>query len=247
MTRQVNAGCYVFRRRVVDTIPGARVVSVERETFPGLVARRRARGRLRRERLLARRGHAGGAGRGLPRPGARRPPPSPAMPPWSRRGGGTRRPGGARGRSARVDGGSRGHARGTGRGRLPWCGQRPDGGCGGRRPAPRRGLGRRSSRAGGDGVALDRVTVGDGAVWARARRPSPARVSTATSCSDRVRASARLSHSAPPSTAMNRSHRPTRPSTKNNATLIRSCPASTARIANGGKPLRRGDQDQRRR
>lgn len=38
VTRQVNAGCYVFRRRVVDTIPVERVVSVERETFPGLVA-----------------------------------------------------------------------------------------------------------------------------------------------------------------------------------------------------------------
>ena len=37
VTRQVNAGCYVFRRRVVDTIPRGRVVSVERETFPGLV------------------------------------------------------------------------------------------------------------------------------------------------------------------------------------------------------------------
>jgi mannose-1-phosphate guanylyltransferase len=38
VSRQVNAGCYVFRRRVVDTIPAGRVVSVERETFPGLVA-----------------------------------------------------------------------------------------------------------------------------------------------------------------------------------------------------------------
>lgn len=37
VTRQVNAGCYVFRRRVVDTIPPGREVSVERETFPGLV------------------------------------------------------------------------------------------------------------------------------------------------------------------------------------------------------------------
>jgi mannose-1-phosphate guanylyltransferase len=36
-TDQVNAGCYVFRRRVIDTIPEGRVVSVERETFPGLV------------------------------------------------------------------------------------------------------------------------------------------------------------------------------------------------------------------
>jgi mannose-1-phosphate guanylyltransferase len=38
VTDQVNAGCYVFRRRVVDGIPPGRVVSVERETFPGLVA-----------------------------------------------------------------------------------------------------------------------------------------------------------------------------------------------------------------
>lgn len=38
VSNQVNAGCYVFRRRVVDTIPAGRVVSVERETFPGLVA-----------------------------------------------------------------------------------------------------------------------------------------------------------------------------------------------------------------
>jgi len=38
VTQQVNAGCYVFRRRVVDTIPAGRVVSIERESFPGLVA-----------------------------------------------------------------------------------------------------------------------------------------------------------------------------------------------------------------
>ena len=37
VSNQVNAGCYVFRRRVVDRIPPGRVVSVERETFPGLV------------------------------------------------------------------------------------------------------------------------------------------------------------------------------------------------------------------
>lgn len=36
-TNQVNAGCYVFRRSVIDGIPADRVVSVERETFPGLV------------------------------------------------------------------------------------------------------------------------------------------------------------------------------------------------------------------
>jgi mannose-1-phosphate guanylyltransferase len=35
---QVNAGCYVFRRSVIDAIPAGRVVSVERETFPQLLA-----------------------------------------------------------------------------------------------------------------------------------------------------------------------------------------------------------------
>jgi mannose-1-phosphate guanylyltransferase len=37
-TDQINAGCYVFRRSVLETIPARRVVSVERETFPGLLA-----------------------------------------------------------------------------------------------------------------------------------------------------------------------------------------------------------------
>jgi mannose-1-phosphate guanylyltransferase len=35
---QINAGCYVFRRSVVDAIPAGQVVSVERDTFPGLLA-----------------------------------------------------------------------------------------------------------------------------------------------------------------------------------------------------------------
>ena len=38
VANQVNAGCYVFRRRVIDEIPAGQVVSVERETFPALVA-----------------------------------------------------------------------------------------------------------------------------------------------------------------------------------------------------------------
>ncbi|MGW0932396.1 sugar phosphate nucleotidyltransferase [Streptomyces sp. NPDC002644] len=38
VTDQINAGCYVFRRSVVDTIPAGRPVSVERETFPDLLA-----------------------------------------------------------------------------------------------------------------------------------------------------------------------------------------------------------------
>ena len=37
-TNQVNAGCYVFRRSVIDRIPPGRVVSAEYETFPGLLA-----------------------------------------------------------------------------------------------------------------------------------------------------------------------------------------------------------------
>jgi mannose-1-phosphate guanylyltransferase len=37
-TNRINAGCYVFQRSVIDAIPAGRPVSVERETFPGLLA-----------------------------------------------------------------------------------------------------------------------------------------------------------------------------------------------------------------
>jgi mannose-1-phosphate guanylyltransferase len=37
VTNQINAGCYVFKRSVIDQIPAGRVVSVEHETFPGLI------------------------------------------------------------------------------------------------------------------------------------------------------------------------------------------------------------------
>jgi mannose-1-phosphate guanylyltransferase len=37
VTNQINAGCYVFRRSVIDQIPSGQVVSVERETFPALI------------------------------------------------------------------------------------------------------------------------------------------------------------------------------------------------------------------
>lgn len=37
VTDQINAGCYIFRRSVIDQIPADRPVSVERETFPGLL------------------------------------------------------------------------------------------------------------------------------------------------------------------------------------------------------------------
>ncbi|GGO75825.1 sugar phosphate nucleotidyltransferase [Nonomuraea cavernae] len=37
VTNRINAGCYVFTRSVIDRIPRGEVVSVERETFPGLI------------------------------------------------------------------------------------------------------------------------------------------------------------------------------------------------------------------
>lgn len=38
-TNQINAGCYIFRRGLVDEIPYGRAVSVEREIFPAMLAR----------------------------------------------------------------------------------------------------------------------------------------------------------------------------------------------------------------
>jgi mannose-1-phosphate guanylyltransferase len=37
VTNRINAGCYVFARRAIDDIPAGQVVSVERQTFPGLI------------------------------------------------------------------------------------------------------------------------------------------------------------------------------------------------------------------
>ncbi len=72
VTNQINAGCYVFRRSVIDKIPAGQVVSVERETFPGLIAAGGGRHGLRRGRLLAGRRHARGVRPGLLRRRARR-------------------------------------------------------------------------------------------------------------------------------------------------------------------------------
>ena len=36
-TNMINAGCYIFSRKVIESIPEHTVVSVERETFPGLL------------------------------------------------------------------------------------------------------------------------------------------------------------------------------------------------------------------
>jgi mannose-1-phosphate guanylyltransferase len=38
VSNQINAGCYVLDRAVIDAIPAGAVVSVERETFPSLLA-----------------------------------------------------------------------------------------------------------------------------------------------------------------------------------------------------------------
>lgn len=38
-TDQINAGCYVFRREVIEAIPEGRAISVEREIFPALLER----------------------------------------------------------------------------------------------------------------------------------------------------------------------------------------------------------------
>ncbi|HTU73481.1 MAG TPA: NDP-sugar synthase [Trebonia sp.] len=37
VTNKINAGCYIFRRSVIDQIPDGHVVSVEKETFPQLI------------------------------------------------------------------------------------------------------------------------------------------------------------------------------------------------------------------
>ena len=37
VTDQINAGMYVFKRKIIDTIPTEKVVSVEREVFPNLL------------------------------------------------------------------------------------------------------------------------------------------------------------------------------------------------------------------
>ena len=38
VTNRINAGCYVFRREVIEQIPAGEVISVERQTFPALIA-----------------------------------------------------------------------------------------------------------------------------------------------------------------------------------------------------------------
>ncbi|MEY4280231.1 MAG: hypothetical protein RL313_494, partial [Actinomycetota bacterium] len=42
VTNSINAGCYVFKRSIINEIPLGEVVSIERQTFPKLVADARA-------------------------------------------------------------------------------------------------------------------------------------------------------------------------------------------------------------
>ena len=37
-TNIINAGCYIFKREIIDSIPFGKVISVERETFPQLLS-----------------------------------------------------------------------------------------------------------------------------------------------------------------------------------------------------------------
>ena len=70
VTNRINAGCYVFTRRVIDQIPPGRV-SVERETFPGLIGRGElVLGHVDTAYWLDV-GHPGGVRARLVRPGAR--------------------------------------------------------------------------------------------------------------------------------------------------------------------------------
>jgi len=60
VTNRINAGCYVFRRSVIDEIPPGQVISVERVTFPDLISAGALVMSYPESCLLARRGHAGG-------------------------------------------------------------------------------------------------------------------------------------------------------------------------------------------
>jgi mannose-1-phosphate guanylyltransferase len=38
VSNMINAGCYIFNRKIIDQIPANQVVSVERDTFPRLLS-----------------------------------------------------------------------------------------------------------------------------------------------------------------------------------------------------------------
>ena len=71
VTDQINAGCYVFRRSVIDSIPTGRPVSVEREIFPKLLDGGGPAAGRRRRGVLAGPGQPAGLREGLGGPRAR--------------------------------------------------------------------------------------------------------------------------------------------------------------------------------
>ncbi len=132
VTDQINAGAYVFTRSVLDTIPAGRPVSVERETFPGLLAAGRPPPGHGRLHVLARPRHPAGVRprlrrpRPRPRPLAGRPGPPRRTPGAARRPGRRRRQAlrrhlGRRGRGHRLRRAGRGQ---YGAGRRPHRGRR---------------------------------------------------------------------------------------------------------------------------
>ena len=70
-TDQINAGCYVFKREVIDRLPKGRALSVEREVFPQLLADGLKVCGYVDASVLARHGHARGLRPRLGRPGSR--------------------------------------------------------------------------------------------------------------------------------------------------------------------------------
>ena len=72
VTNNINAGCYVFKRSIIDAIPAGRVGVGGARDVPRPAGGRCPRHRRRRQGLLARPRHAAGVRPGLVRPGARR-------------------------------------------------------------------------------------------------------------------------------------------------------------------------------
>ena len=166
-TNWINAGTYVLEPSVLDRIPAGRRVSIERETFPGMVdGRLPLRPALRR--LLGRRRHPGHLPAGAARPDLGRPrgPGAGGPPRRPRRGRGpgraigpdARRAGRGRRRGARVGAA----AREPGRPGAPWSSARS---------SARRSVIGEGARLTDLSVVGDGVEVAPGAVLHDARLP----------------------------------------------------------------------------
>ena len=168
VTDQINAGAYVFNRSVIDAIPADRPVSVERETFPGLLeAGAQLQGLVDSTYWLdlgTPQAFVRGSADLVPgRPGPLRRPPHPGVRHRRGRRQAHRRHGhrsagpGGRGRAHR-----RQHGAGGRRGRRGRRGTRLTDrrGRAGRRPYGAAGRGRRGRRAGGPGQRTARRGAG---------------------------------------------------------------------------------------